>query len=567
MARVSHIAAPEAETSTNTVGQTVQSWIVRNRLLVLALVATFAYHAVIIFSGSFRGTYDAWVHIFFADHYARSWWNPWEPRWYTGFPIISYPPLSHQLTALLSFPFSLTTGFAIVLSLSTVNATLGVYRFCRLWVPERPASYAALLTVFSSSISETVHVFGQLPTMFVIGTILNALPFLWRWLEDGTRGDLFRSWALLMVACAGHHVTTVFGMVFFSGPIFATVLLTKFRTPRADEADLDGLSFLRVLPALTVRRIKRVLPTFVRCVIFGVVFIMIAVLTVFPYWIWSASDPITQITIPHGSRDSFLENRPVGFMFFVVPWGVLISVLPYAIYKGIGSKNWILLASLLLLSLLGTGGTTPIPAALLGGAFYILTLDRFTFWATIVIMPWAGLFVESLLHGRLGSWLEAHFGTLWRVLVPAMFGLSLVLFSVFIVNLTQFRKFQPAPLEMTPIVEFLSKDKHDSWRYMTLGFGDQLAWLSAQTTALNVEGNYHSARRLPEMTSTPIERLDGAKFQQIPGLGSLHQFIANPHKYNLKYIFVNDAFYEPLLHFAGWVNIGALENDVTVWER
>jgi hypothetical protein len=120
---------------------------------------------------------------------------------------------------------------------------------------------------------------------------------------------------------------------------------------------------------------------------------------------------------------------------------------------------------------------------------------------------------------------------------------------------------------MTPIVEFLAKDNHDSWRYLTLGFGDQMAWLSAQTTALNVEGNYHSARRLPEMTSTPVERLDGAKFTAIPGLGSLQQFLTNPQRYNLKYVFVNDAFYEPLLYFAGWHRLGRLANDVQVWER
>ena len=120
---------------------------------------------------------------------------------------------------------------------------------------------------------------------------------------------------------------------------------------------------------------------------------------------------------------------------------------------------------------------------------------------------------------------------------------------------------------MTPIVEFLAKDNHDNWRYMTLGFGDQLAWLSAQTLALNVEGNYHSARRLPEMTTTPIERMDGAKYQALPGLGTLHQILSNPQRYNLKYIFSNDAFYDPVLHFYGWHRLGALDNGIIVWER
>ncbi|MGB7337926.1 MAG: FxLYD domain-containing protein, partial [Phototrophicaceae bacterium] len=136
-----------------------------------------------------------------------------------------------------------------------------------------------------------------------------------------------------------------------------------------------------------------------------------------------------------------------------------------------------------------------------------------------------------------------------------------------VANLTQFRSFQPDNLDMTPIVEFLAKDNHDNWRYMTLGFGDQLAWLSAQTLALNVEGNYHSARRLPEMTTTPIERMDGAKYQELPGLGTLHQILSNPQRYNLKYIFSNDGFYDPVLHFYGWHRLGALDNGIMVWER
>ncbi len=545
-----------------------EAWFSRNRLLVLAVVGTVIFHGGLLLSGSYRATYDAYVHIFFADHYERSWWSLWEPRWYTGFTMVSYPPLTHQLTALISKVSSLPAGFVTVMLLSTVTTTIGIYRFSRLWVTERAALYAALLAVVSSSIAETVHVFGQLPTMFVIGIMLNALPFVWRWVEHADISDLFRGWALLMVAAAGHHVTTLFGMVFFSGPILATVLVRKFRTPHLDENHFENEAFHLGQVGLLVRqRIRRVAPAFFRCGVFGLGLIIILVVTVLPYWLWSRSDPITQITIPHASRDSFFENTPAGLMFFLIPWGALLVILPYALYKGFGSPNWILAASLALMTILGTGGTTPVPAMLLQGAFYILTLDRFTFWATIIILPFAGLFVESLLHGRLGKWIVAHWGALWRATFAASLGAAFIGLALFTANLTQYRKFQPEPVDMIPIVEFMAKDNHHQWRYLTLGFGDQMAWLSAQTDALNVEGNYHSARRLPELTSTPIERLDGAKFTSIPGLGSLQAFLTNPQRYNLKYVFVNDDFYEPLLYFTGWHSLGRLENDVQVWER
>ena len=546
------------------------SWFQRNQLLVLAIVATLTFHAVLLLAGSYRATYDAYVHIFFGDHYARSWWNPWEPRWYTGFTMVSYPPLTHQLIALLSKVFTLPASFSLVMLVSSGLTTLGVYRFSRLWVDPRPASYAALLTVFSSSIAETVHVFGQLPTMFVMGVMLNALPFVWDWVLEGKLINLFRAWALLMVAAAGHHVTTLFGMVFFSGPILATALLRLFRSPRPSEPALENQKFslkFSVFRRFVFRRIARVWGGLIRSGVFGVGLIAVLVITVLPYWLWSKSDPITQITIPHASRDSFITNSAAGLVFFIIPWGMMAFILPYALYKGYTTRNWILATSLAGLAFLGTGGTTPLPAMLLKGAFYILTLERFTFWATIVILPFAGLFFESLLHGRLGVWISGHFGVWLRNGLASAFVIGLISFALFTANLTQFRKFQPSPIDMQPIVEFLAKDNHDHWRYMTLGFGDQMAWLSAQTTALNVEGNYHSARRLPELTSTPIERLDGAKYTAIPGLGSLQAFVTNPQRYNLKYIFLNDAFYEPLLYFAGWHRLGRLDNDVQVWER
>jgi hypothetical protein len=40
-----------------------------------------------------------------------------------------------------------------------------------------------------------------------------------------------------------------------------------------------------------------------------------------------------------------------------------------------------------------------------------------------------------------------------------------------------------------------------------------------------------------------------------------------PDKYNLKYVFSNDQFYDPLLFFSGWHHIQRLENGIAVWER
>ncbi|MDP9316274.1 MAG: hypothetical protein M3R24_36395 [Chloroflexota bacterium] len=539
-----------------------------NPHLLIALALAFVYHGGLLLSGTFKRTYDAYVHIFFADHYVRAWFDHWDYRWYTGFPVTSYPPGSQQSIALLAPYIGLLNGFIVVQLFAVLMVTIGIYRFSKLWASEEAAGYAALLLVFGSNVAETVHVFGQLPTMFSLGFLLNALPYVRRWLDEGDWKMLISAWALNAATTAGHHVTTLFGAVFFVGPVIASAIVEKFREPLPDEPAQHPANVTRKnIRALMIRRLRRIIPVTMRAGIYGIGLIAALVLVVLPYWLWSRADPITQVPIPHASRDNFIVNYNAGIVFWLIPYGVTLVALPYAFYKGLTTRAWPMALSLALLVFLGTGGTTPFPKMLLGGAFDILTLDRFTFWATITVLPLLGEFVVSLRRGRVGQRLRQHFGEFgWRTVQIALI-VAYLATSITVANFTQFRRFQPDPIDMGPIVNFLAKDEHFRWRYLTLGFGDQLAWLSAQTTATTVDGNYHSARRLPELTSTPVERLEGAKFRGMPGIGSLQQFLAVPDKYNLKYVFSNDQFYDPLLFFSGWHRVQRLENGIMVWER
>lgn len=538
-----------------------------NRNLLLALIIALAYHGVLIFF-TFKRTYDAYVHIFFADHYARAWFDHWDYRWYTGFTMTSYPPGSQQSIALLSSYVGLQNGFIVVQTLAVLLVILGVYRFSRLWVSEEAAGYGALLAVFASSITETVHVFGQLPTMFSLGFLLNSLPFVYRWLKARDGRALRAAWLLTAATTAGHHVTTLFGAIFFVTPVIVLAIVEALRTPLLDEAPAQPQRVTRRnWRPLVLRRLRRIAPPVGRAALYGVGLLSALVFVVLPYWLWSRSDPITQVPIPHASRDSFIQNLNAGLVFFVIPYGLALLAIPYAFYKGLTTRAWPLALFMAVLMFLGTGGTTPFPRLLLGGAYQVLTLDRFTFWATILLLPLLGECVVSLSHGGLAKYLREQLGERPRRALLAVLLVAYIVFSIFTANLTQFRRFQPDPIDMQPIVNFLEKDQHGRWRYMTLGFGDQMAWLSAQTTATSPDGNYHSARRLPELTTTPVERLEGAKFRGIPGIGSLQQFLAVPEKYNLKYIFSNDQFYDPLLFFSGWHRLQRLENGIMVWER
>ncbi|MEZ4615105.1 MAG: hypothetical protein R2867_06255 [Caldilineaceae bacterium] len=65
--------------------------------------------------------------MLFADHWPGCWFDHWDPRWYTGFTMTSYPPLSHQSVALLSkLTGDLRTAFVLVQTIAMALLTLGI---------------------------------------------------------------------------------------------------------------------------------------------------------------------------------------------------------------------------------------------------------------------------------------------------------------------------------------------------------------------------------------------------------------------------------------------------------
>jgi len=495
--------------------------------------------------------------MFFGSHYAEGWLETWNYKWYTGFTMTSYPPLVHQIIALGSFIFGLK-GAYILWALVVIGLFIrGIYHFSKIWVSKTAAAYACTIAVLSSSLTEALHLFGQLPSLTGIALLLNACPEIYKWIRFNRWSYFLTGMSIIACLTGAHHVTTIFGMIFFIAPV-AGVAVIDLCTE--DQGSIKNVRFSHVL--------KKVWFELPKAITLVITIILITIIIILPYWIWSKSDPISQVTIPHGSRVSFIEEPSLGLMFFIIPWGLFLFFIPGVIRQVIQPRNIFLGIAFILALVLGTGGTTPIPKMLLGEtAFNILTLDRFTFWATIMAIPFVGQLTESLISGRLKSKIIQKLGTSAHSTIVFTLVLAYVAIAGAVINFSNFKSIQPDPIDIDPIVNFIERDGHEEWRYLTLGFGDQMAWLSANTDALSVDGNYHSARRLPELTTRAVERIENAKFLGEDGLIALRNFLKLPNKYHLKYIFSNDKFYEPLLFFYGWEKLKPLENNIDVWER
>jgi hypothetical protein len=528
-----------------------------NKYLIIALLFGIMFHGSSIFF-TLENTYDALIHMFFGNHYANSWFEPWNYSWYTGFTVMGYPPLVHQAIGLLSYIGGLKFGMFTVAIIGIILFITGVFRYTVLITGNRTvAGYAAIVAILSSSFVETLHIFGQLPSIIGISVLMHAMPEIYLYIKTGRWKYFFTSLSLIAVTVCSHHVTPLFGMVFFISPLIGMVIMDASREQVNSYKEVKFKLFFNTFISL-----------FKRIVLFCGSAVFFIVFCILPYWINSKANPITQVPIPHGSRDNFLEVTSSGLMFFLIPWGILLFILPYIFYRYYSKRYIFFGLSITLLTILGTGGTTPIPLKILGEtAFNILTLDRFTLWASIMSLPIFGEFVYRLVEGDLKIALQNKFGTVYHRILGGLFAGSFLLFTIFTITLGYFRPLQPDKINFLPIVNFLNQDQHDQWRFLPLGFGDQMAFLSTQTNAMTVDGNYHSARRLPELTSRAVERLENSKFRGVEGIGSLQQFLTVPEKYNLKYVFSNDKFYDPILYFCGWHRLTQLENGIMVWEK
>lgn len=503
-------------------------------LLAIVLVA-LAVHGPLLLMQLPSGSFDANFHIFLASHYAHHWFNPWNEKWFAGFSQTTYPPLTHQWIAIVSSVAGLKMAYMLVQLVAVLLLPVGVFRFAKIWVDERSASYAALGAIFLGALSFLVYQAGQLATVASAALYLNALPYFFEWSEEGSGRAFFKGISVSLAAAAAHHVTLIFGTVLFAVPVLWVALLdARDGRTRGATGTVAG-----------------------RAIAFAVVVAIGVGVVLLPYWMTLIQHPIHQIPIPHDSRNNFLLNSTTGINYFLIPYGALILALPFIFWRGASVRRLRpLLFGFWLTMIFGLGGTTPLPRWLLGRAYEILTFERFTFWATLMAMPIVGLLAIQLLD---------------RFRAKAAVGLSLAAVvtigaALWWLNANPYR---PAgTINVQPVVAFLNRDGHDSYRYLTLGFGSDLAKVSTYTDASSVDGDYNSARLLPEMTHYGSAQLTNAKFYGSAGMASLRAMLEHANRYGLKYIFVHDSYYEPLLTFIGYRKTETFNNgEITEWSK
>jgi hypothetical protein len=501
--------------------------------LALILMAAVAIHLPLLLMKLPLKSYDTNFHIFFASHYVHHWFDPWNPKWYAGFSQMTYPPLTQQWVAMVSHVFGLDMAYMAVQFTSILLLAVGVYRFSLLWVSPRAASFAALASVFLGSESFLVYSAGQLGTTSAAPIYLNALPFLYEWIRYGSWRSFLKATVLFAAAAAAHHATLLFGSIFFAVPILALAFMDR---EDGERASTSAVAFRAA--AITV-----------------VVGAAIAVVLL-PFWIALLRYPVTQTPIPHGSRANYILTPQYGLNYFLVPYGALVLALPFIFLRGsMVARLRPLLFGFWVAFMVGLGGTTPVGHLLLGRAFEVLTMERFSYWATLLALPFVGLLAGELID---------------RYRTKAVVGLAVLAASTcaFAVAWASYRPADAADFQVDTVASWLNRDGHDKYSYITLGFGNKISRLAAATDATSVDGEWNSGRLLPELTSHGAAALTSSKYFGKPGMDALRAILQHADHYGLKWVIVRDSYYDPLLSFAGWRPVDNLEDKtIMIWSK
>ncbi|HLJ76229.1 MAG TPA: hypothetical protein VKT75_02400 [Acidobacteriaceae bacterium] len=495
------------------------------------LLAAAAVHLPLLLMELPLKSYDTNFHIFFASHYLHHWFNPWNEKWFAGFSQTSYPPLPQQWTAILSLLVGLNMAYMLVQFVAILLLAVGVYRFSAIWVSPRAASFAALAAVLLSTESGLVYNAGQLGTTCAAPLYLLALPYLYRYLRFGGWRPFLKTIVLLAAAAGAHHATLMFGSFLFAIPVLVLALM--------DRQDAPG----QHAPAILTR-----------AAIMTVFIIVVATIVLLPFWIWLLHNPAKQTPIPHQSRANYILSPEWGEMYFLMPWSSILWALPFILFRGsMVPRLRPLMLGFWVCFLLGLGGTTPAGVWLLHRAFYVLTYERFSYWASLLALPIFGAIVSDLIS-------RFRFRAAVPITIMAGFGCALA------AAWTTFVPSDDLSFSVDSTAAWLNRDGHYNYRYITLGFGNKLSRLSIETRAPSVDAESNESRNVPEMTKYGGAALSSARFFGSGGLEALRAVLAHAKRYGLRWVVSYDPYYDPLLELTGWRRVDALDNGkIVIW--
>jgi len=455
-------------------------------------------------------SFDLQYHLFFGKHYSSNWFGQWEPKWYGGFSVYTYPPLVHQLLALIGFVVGLDAAARILTLVAVVALMSALVNLADAFGHANGRHGASLLVLAWPAPFVFALVWGQLPAMLSTAFSVHASAQLIRYLRTGRTRDVVL-WALLAGCSGGAHHQTAFVLLPLLGGVAAATAVSRTTS----------------------------LYTMKRLCISGAAAGIAVLAAVGPHLWWLMTQNLPQAPIPHPTRDNFLADPFAARLLVTSVWGPVLLLLPLTLWHGARQRDLRpLTAAVLLCAVLSLGTMTPLPRMLFRSWDEWLTYERFGLWASGFTVVLAGCWIRRATFRE--SVILIIFGTVATIAILV----SLVLPA---------RVRRADDNSVAAMRAFLDAGDRSEWSYLTLGVGEnRLSRLSWTSRGKTIDGFYFTARRDPVLRGSGIGTIDSA-LDSVNGRAVLDYVLSGHAQLGVRWILSMDPRADAVLSERRWM--------------
>jgi len=484
-------------------------------------------------------TFDMSSHLFFSKHYKENWFSLTNQQLSGGLDLSTYPPLTHQIVALLSFVFPLKVSYYFVLIIFWILLSYFSTRFLLDYLKIRDEKFwlAYLFIFFSTGILVTIFVFGQITTIAGLAFGFISLYYLSRFLREGNLKNIILSSLSLSLSAFSHNFSFLLIAIFY---LFVSAFECKALSKRLKQFGL-----------------------FLFCS-----FILISIIY-YP----SISKALTNSLIPqkevlHWSRYPFVSS--INFERWLSIYGILIFMLAFPIFLILSKvKNWKDYLKLYLIAifffLLGLGRTTPLTKIFLGLEHW-LTYERFSLISSIIFASFFVLFMPSTPAMKISY--KKH-----------KINLLPIIFLILFVSINaewlchSHNIFFGHPIkhpdnkrqEITSYVLNFLNNVSSSYRYQTFGYGRPIGEIYLYSKLPTLDTDYFTGRTIDWIRNSGTDEIDQARDKTF-----LDTFMNHTSDYSVKYIITLNDFYHQYIKLYNWKLVeskGFDGRNVMIWEN
>jgi hypothetical protein len=482
-------------------------------------------------------TFDYYFHINIAKHYKENWFSLINQKLSAGLDLSGYPPLIHQIIALLSFIFPLKASYYITLITFWVLISYFVTSFFLDYLKVRNKFWLVYLFVFfSTGILVTIFVFGQITTIAGLTFGFISLYYFNKFLMANHFKNVALASISLSLSAFSHHFSFLLATIFY---LFIFTFKWK--------------SLLRRLKGLTL---------FLICS-----FILVSIIYYSSISKAFTNSLIPQKEIPHWSRHPFTSsiNFDRWLALYGLPIFMLLSPIFFLLSK---TKNCRQFLEIYLVAMfffvIGLGETTPFPKIFFALGHW-LTYERFSLMSSIIFTVLFVLFIPDIQ-------LEVSYKKQKINLLPIIFLTIFISLNIYWLFQTHVQFFgEPIGFQSTVrknvtnyVLNFLNNVSED-YRYQTFGYGRPIGEIYLYSKLPTIDTDYFTGRTIDWIRNSGIDEIDQTRDKNF-----LEIFMNHTKEYSVKYIFTFDEFYHDFLKKQNWKIIESKNFDSTkviIWEN